>query len=84
MSLPLLFGCAWVIAASIVAMLPMRFQIAPGLALLIAAPVLLWFIARDQGWWLFGIGLFAFLSMFRRPLGALLRLAAGRAGEADA
>ena len=37
----LVLGCVWVLAATLVAMLPMRRQLLPGLALLLAAPVLL-------------------------------------------
>ena len=73
MSLSLIVGCLWVVAAAVVAMLPMRAQFPPGIALLVAAPCLLAWIAVDHGAWIFGAGLFAFLSMFRRPLGYLVR-----------
>ena len=39
----------WVFASVTVALLPMRFQYAPGLTLLLAAPVLIAWIARDVG-----------------------------------
>jgi len=68
MSLSLIAGCIWVFLAAGVAMLPMRQQFPPGLALLIAAPCLLAWIAVDHGAWIFLAGLFAFVSMFRRPL----------------
>lgn len=68
MSLSLIAGCVWVVLAAIVAMLPMRAQFPPGIALLAAAPCLLAWLAVDHGAWIFGAGLFAFLSMFRRPL----------------
>lgn len=68
MSLPLILGCVWVIAAAITAMLPMRLQFPPGIALLIAAPVLLVWIGQVEGWLWVAIGLFALISMFRRPL----------------
>ncbi len=68
MSQSLLLGCLWVVAATIVAMLPMRRQFGPGIALLIAAPVLVWFIGHQHGWILAGAGLAAVLSMFRKPL----------------
>ena len=71
MSLSLIAGCLWVFVAAGVAMLPMRLQFPPGLALLIAAPCLLAWIAVDHGAWIFFAGLFAFVSMFRRPLGYL-------------
>ena len=74
MSLPLMFGCAWVLFATIVAALPMRRQYAPGFVLLLAAPFLLGWIGFTHGMWIFIVGLFAFISMFRNPLRYLLRL----------
>lgn len=78
MSLPLIISALWVIAASIVAFLPMRRQFAPGLVLLIAAPVLIVWIGAEHGWLWAMIGLGAFLSMFRRPLWYFARKAMGR------
>ncbi len=40
MSVSLILGCIWVLAATVTAMLPMRRQYAPGITLLIVAPVL--------------------------------------------
>ena len=77
----LLAGAAWVLAATATALLPLRRQYAPGLALLIAAPCLIVWIALDQGLWIAGFALFAFLSMFRRPLTYFARRAMGRATE---
>ena len=77
MSLPLILGCVWVIVAALTAMLPMRLQKFPGVPLLIAAPVLLVWIGREHGWLWVAFGLFAFLSMFRRPLIYLGRRAMG-------
>ena len=74
---PLTLGALWVIAAAITAMLPMRLQRYPGLPLLVAAPVLLFFIGQSHGFLWVGFGLFAFLSMFRRPLDYLIRKALG-------
>lgn len=68
MSVPLVLGCVWVIVAALTAMLPMRLQKYPGLPLLAAAPALLVWIGREHGWPWVLIGLFAFVSMFRRPL----------------
>ena len=68
MSTALTFGCLWVFLSAIVAMLPMRWQYVPGVTLLILAPLLLGWIAMVHGWWLFFVGLFAFVSMFRNPL----------------
>ena len=67
-SLPLLFGALWIIAAAVTAMLPMQRQMLPGWTLLIAAPVLLIWIGAAHGWLWVAFGAFAFLSMFRRPL----------------
>ncbi len=77
-STPLILGCLWVLAATVTAMLPMRRQMVPGLALLAAAPVLLLWIGWVHGWLWLAIGLFAFLSMFRNPLLYFLRRALGR------
>ena len=56
------------LAATVVAFLPMRRQYLPGIALLAAAPILILWIGAVHGWWLAAIGLLAFLSMFRNPL----------------
>ena len=78
MSTSLILGCLWVIASTITAMLPMRRQMVPGVALLLAAPVLLWFIATEHGFWVFGLTLLAALSLFRNPLIYFARRAMGR------
>ena len=78
MSTPLILGCLWVIASAGVAVLPMRRQFPPGIALLIAAPVLLVWIGWEHGWYWLAFGLFAFASMFRHPLRYVLRRALGR------
>lgn len=78
MSVPLILGCIWVLAAAATAMLPMQRQMVPGLALLAAAPVLLVWIGLVHGWLWLTIGLFAFLSMFRNPLLYVLRRVMGR------
>ena len=77
MSAPLFLGCLWVVAAAGVSFLPMRAQFAPGLVLLIAAPLLILWIGLSHGWFLAGIGAFAFVSMFRKPLWYLTRRALG-------
>ena len=58
----------WVFASATVAMLPMRLQYVPGVLLLLAAPVLIFFIGRDVGWIAGLAALAAFVSMFRNPL----------------
>lgn len=77
MSTSLILGCFWVLASAVTAMLPMRRQMIPGVALLAAAPVLLWFIAKDYGVWMFLITLLAAVSMFRNPLIYFVRRALG-------
>lgn len=77
MSPPLVLGTFWIIAAALTAMLPMRAQMIPGIALLIAAPVLLVWIGLTHGWLWLAFGLFAFLSMFRNPLIYFARRAFG-------
>ena len=78
MSTPLILGALWVVASAVVAMLPMRRQMVPGIALLLAAPALLFWIGWVHGWLWLVIGLFAFVSMFRNPLRYFLRRALGR------
>ena len=77
MSLPLILGALWVIAVALTAALPLYYQRYPGLPLLIAAPILLVWIGTVHGWLWVAVGLFAFLSMFRRPLNYLIRRALG-------
>ncbi len=74
----LLAACLWVIAATIVAMLPMRMQFVPGIILLGLAPVLILWMAYSLGWWAGLLGLAAFLSMFRNPLRHFYAKARGR------
>ncbi len=68
MSLPVAFAILWVFAATAVAMLPMRRQYAPGLALLIAAPFLIAWLGQQFGWIAAAAALAAVISMFRKPL----------------
>jgi len=77
MSLPLVLGCVWIIAAAVTAMLPMRRQFAPGIALLVLAPVLIGWIGYQHGVLWAAFGLFALGSMFRRPLIWFARKAMG-------
>ena len=58
----------WVFAATAVAMLPMRRQYVPGVALLAVAPVLILWIGISVAWWAGVLALAAFVSMFRNPL----------------
>ena len=78
MTLSMILGCLWVVAAALVALMPMRAQYPPGILLLLVAPVLLAWIAFDHGGWIFAGGLAAFVSMFRNPLFYLIRRACRR------
>ena len=75
---PLFFGCLWILLAAITAMLPMKRQMLPGLALLVVAPFLLAWIGWVHGWEWLVAGIVAFVSMFRNPLIYLARRALGR------
>jgi hypothetical protein len=75
---PLIAACFWALAATATAFLPMRAQMGPGIALLVAAPVLLVWIAATHGAWIALAGLVGFLSMFRNPLIYFARRALGR------
>jgi hypothetical protein len=78
MSTSLILGCFWVLASTATAMLPMRRQMVPGLALLLAAPVLLWFIGHQHGFWVSALTSLAVFSMFRNPLIYFARRAMGK------
>jgi hypothetical protein len=78
MTLSLILGCLWVLASTVTAMLPMRLQYPPGIALLLAAPVLLVWIGYDHGAWAAGLGALALASLFRNPLRYMLARAMGR------
>ena len=62
----------WVFASVGVAMLPMHKQYIPGVALLIAAPVLIVMIGMQFNWIVAALALVAFISMFRNPLKYIL------------
>ena len=72
-------ACLWVVAAAIVALLPMRRQYAPGFFLLGLAPVLIVWLSLTYGWWIGIVALFAFVSMFRKPLFFIGKRLMGRA-----
>ncbi|MXQ07509.1 DUF2484 family protein [Alphaproteobacteria bacterium GH1-50] len=84
MSPALIAASLWAIAATVVALLPMRWQYPPGIALLIAAPVLLGWIAMLHGVVPMLVGTLAFLSMFRNPLKYLAYRAMGKPWEGPA
>ncbi len=82
-------ACLWVLAAALVALLPMRRQYAPGFVLLAMVPVLIVWLAVTYGVWA-GVAILAvFVSMFRRPLIYFAKRAMGRvpprpSGDGDA
>ena len=76
-----LIGCLWVLAGTITAFLPMKYQNVPGTFLLLMAPVLIIWLGFDYGWWVAAIGVLALLSMFRQPLTYYYRLLRGQAVE---
>jgi hypothetical protein len=78
MSASVLAAILWALAATVTALLPMRHQMAPGLALLLAAPALIVWIGAAHGWVWTMPALAAFLSMFRNPLRYFARRALGR------
>ncbi len=81
-NLILLWFCVgWVLASAVVAMLPMRRQYVPGVALLLAAPVLIAIIWQQVGWIAGLAALAAFASMFRNPLRYFWARARGQTWE---
>jgi Protein of unknown function (DUF2484) len=77
MSVSIYLAVAWVLAATTVAMLPMRRQYLPGSTLLITAPFLIGYLGYEFGWIAGVAALAAFLSMFRKPLRYYWRKARG-------
>ncbi|APX90563.1 hypothetical protein BV394_13245 [Brevirhabdus pacifica] len=72
------FASLWVLASAAVAMLPMRRQYLPGIALLLTAPVLLAALVSGLGW-VAGLAFgFAVASMYRNPIRYFWRRARGR------
>lgn len=71
-------ACLWVLAAAIVALLPMRRQYGPGFVLLALVPVLIVWLSLTYGPWAGGLIFVVFLSMFRKPLIYLGKRALGR------
>ncbi len=81
MSLSLTLGALYVVISAAIALLPVKHQIRPGIALLIAAPLLLAFIGYEHGWIWCALSTAAFLSMFRNPLRYLIAKLRGTAPE---
>lgn len=63
----------WALIATVVAFLPMRFQVLPGILLLAAAPITIGMLGAQHGWFMALAGALAVISMFRKPLHYYLR-----------
>ncbi|MBU2935368.1 DUF2484 family protein [Pacificibacter marinus] len=63
--------CIWALATMGLAPLPIKYQILPGVGLLLVLPVLLIWLGRDYGALPVVVCIFAAVSMFRKPLMAL-------------
>lgn len=70
---PLVALAIWALATMALAPLPLRYQIFPGLALLLVLPVLLIWTGRVHGYLPVLIGFAAAVSLFRKPLKVLWR-----------
>lgn len=81
MTISLTLACVWVVAAAIVAFLPMRMQYVPGLTLLVLAVPLLVYIGIQHSFWVVLLVVMGLVSMFRRPLWFLGRHLWGRLRE---
>ena len=68
MTTSLYLACFWAIAATFVALLPMRLQYVPGVSLLLLAPALMGYLAYEHNVWIVLLAIAAVVSMFRRPL----------------
>ncbi|MFZ3581110.1 DUF2484 family protein [Loktanella sp. DJP18] len=73
-----LLAAFWVLAATVTAFLPMKRQMLPGIALLVAAPILIFWLGHDFGWLVAALAVAAFASMFRNPLIHLIARARGQ------
>jgi len=78
MTFSFIAACVWVVVGAITAAFPIRYQMVPGLALLLTAVPLLVWIGAENGWHWTVIGLMAFVSMFRRPLHYLIARLLGK------
>lgn len=78
MGYSMILAALWVLASTIVAMLPMRLQFPPGVLLFVSAPALIVFLGYDFGWIVGLLALAAFVSMFRNPIRYYWRKWTGR------
>lgn len=78
MGYSMILAALWVLASTIVAMLPMRLQFPPGVLLFVSAPALIVFLGYDFGWIVGLLALAGFVSMFRNPIRYYWRKWTGR------
>jgi hypothetical protein len=81
MSWSIIVAIIWVFVATAIALLPMRLQYAPGITLLLLAPVLVIWLGYDFGWGWSIAAVLAFASMFRNPLKYIFARARGQNPE---
>lgn len=81
MTTSIVAACLWVLIGAVTAALPMRYQMVPGLFLLVTAVPLMVWIGVENGWYWSLIGFMAFASMFRRPLIYLIGRLSGKETE---
>jgi len=81
MSWSIIIAAIWVLVATGTALLPMRRQYAPGITLLVLAPVMIIWLGYDFGWGWSVAAFLAFASMFRNPLKYFYARARGQAPE---
>ncbi|HCP80441.1 MAG TPA: UDP-N-acetylmuramate--alanine ligase [Octadecabacter sp.] len=77
MSWSIVIAALWVLVATGTALLPIRGQFVPGVALLLMAPGLIIWLGYDFGWGWSVAAFLAFASMFRNPLKYLIARARG-------
>ena len=70
--------CIWVVAGSIIAFLPMRYPMWVGGPLLLSGLALIVWIGAENGWAWSLAGLAIFISLFRKPLMALVKYLLGK------
>lgn len=82
MGTPIVLACLWVLAATVVAFLPMRLQYVFGFFLAVSAVALIVWLSVSLSPWVGVAALAGFVSMFRKPLGVLASrlIGKGRAG----
>jgi hypothetical protein len=80
MGTPLVLAFLWVVAATVVAFLPMRLQFVFGFALALSAVALIVWLSVSLSAWIGVAALAAFVSMFRKPLGYFAKRLTGRGG----